>query len=340
VIPLRFRLRSTVRRRLAVGILVCCCLLRPVLAAYGQTDPLPAEPKSRDSGVQQASIHDAARDGDLAQVRALLKHNPDLVSTRDSTGRTPLHFAAYEGHEDVVELLLAHGADVNAKADNGETPLHFAARKGYTNVVKLLWLHGADVDAKDNHGDTPLDLAAVYGNSAVAEVLRHPSTKAVGKTTAPTGTAVVKTTAPTKAVTSSGIAAFKDNGDGTVTDKKAKLMWQKNDDGRQRSWDGALNYCRTLSLGGHSDWRLPSLDELISLWKNAGSRAEIRETYFPSMKSSGELYPGCCVAPYWSSGTGGPPDSADFVNFDDGSAHFGTKNGLFGFYSRCVRLGK
>ena len=39
-------------------------------------------------------IHDAAEDGDLEKVKALLKANPDLVNSKDTNGMTPLHFAA------------------------------------------------------------------------------------------------------------------------------------------------------------------------------------------------------------------------------------------------------
>ncbi len=52
-----------------------------------------------------------------------------------------------------------------------------------------------------------------------------------------------------------------DNGDGTVTDKGAGLMWQKATAGPM-DWHTAMSYASSLSLGGHSDWRLPSSDEL------------------------------------------------------------------------------
>jgi hypothetical protein len=58
-------------------------------------------------------IHDAARKGDMEKVKALLKGSPDLVFSRDSTSRTPLHWSAREGHLAVVEWLLARKAEVN-----------------------------------------------------------------------------------------------------------------------------------------------------------------------------------------------------------------------------------
>ena len=58
---------------------------------------------------------------------------------------------------------------------------------------------------------------------------------------------------------------FVDNGDGTITDNETGLMWQQDDESTERSFHDALGYYLSLTLGGHSDWRLPSLEELESL---------------------------------------------------------------------------
>ena len=55
-----------------------------------------------------------------------------------------------------------------------------------------------------------------------------------------------------------------ENGDGTVTDNSPGLMWQKATAGPM-NWDAATSYASSLSLGGHSDWRLPSEYELRGL---------------------------------------------------------------------------
>jgi hypothetical protein len=54
---------------------------------------------------------------------------------------------------------------------------------------------------------------------------------------------------------------FVDNGDGTVTDTRRKIMWQKGDNGKEVAFEEAQNYCKTLRLGGYTDWRLPNPDE-------------------------------------------------------------------------------
>jgi ankyrin repeat protein len=70
-------------------------------------------------------IHVAARNGDLANVQALLKSNPNLVFSKDDQhGATPLLWAAAMGRKDVVELLLANKADVNAQDKRNLTALH------------------------------------------------------------------------------------------------------------------------------------------------------------------------------------------------------------------------
>jgi hypothetical protein len=54
---------------------------------------------------------------------------------------------------------------------------------------------------------------------------------------------------------------FVDNGDGTVTDTSRKIMWQKGDNGKEVTFEEAQDYCQTLRLAGHADWRLPNPDE-------------------------------------------------------------------------------
>ncbi len=116
-------------------------------------------------------IHDAAFMGDLQKVKALLKDNPELISSKDHLGKTPLHCAAEEGHKNVAELLLAKGADVNAKTDYGLTPLHEAAWHSHKDMAKLLLANKADVNAKAKDGDTPLHYAVVEANKDVAKLL-------------------------------------------------------------------------------------------------------------------------------------------------------------------------
>ncbi len=59
---------------------------------------------------------------------------------------------------------------------------------------------------------------------------------------------------------------FVDHGDGTLTDSKTGLMWAAKDNGIPISWQNGLKYCQNYSGGGHTDWRMPTLAELESLY--------------------------------------------------------------------------
>lgn len=65
-------------------------------------------------------------------------------------GRSPLHCACMAGSLDCVELLLDNGARVNCKTIDGVTPLHTASWLGLTAIIQRLMLHGADAQARDN----------------------------------------------------------------------------------------------------------------------------------------------------------------------------------------------
>lgn len=63
-------------------------------------------------------------------------------------GKAAIHLAAEQGHEDIVDILLAHKAFVNAKTKLGLTPLHLSAQSGSARLVRLLVeTHQASVDA-------------------------------------------------------------------------------------------------------------------------------------------------------------------------------------------------
>ena len=66
------------------------------------------------------------------------------------------HYASRSGHAHICRLLLAAGAEVNARTPGGVAPLHRAAYCGHTEVLQLLLQHSADVMAVDSDGRTPL----------------------------------------------------------------------------------------------------------------------------------------------------------------------------------------
>lgn len=115
------------------------------------------------------ALHYAAGLGHKEVVESLLAEGADIKAT-DEKGMTPLHLAAMGGHKHVVELLLAKGADVNAKEEGGVTPLHVGALGG-RDVTELLLAKGANVNAMDEDGSTPLHYAASSGDKEVVQLL-------------------------------------------------------------------------------------------------------------------------------------------------------------------------
>jgi hypothetical protein len=87
------------------------------------------------------NIHSLVRTGRVAEIRRLLAENPDLIVARTDFGATPLHCAAYEGHTEVVRLLLDLGADTRAEDDNGQTALDIARATESAEVVRILTDH-------------------------------------------------------------------------------------------------------------------------------------------------------------------------------------------------------
>jgi len=106
-------------------------------------------------------IFDACRKGDTGAIKTMIKVNPDTVNCRNESGFTPLIIAGYRGQLEVVELLLKHKADVNAKSGEG-TVLMGACFKGNVELAALLIKHHADVNSANDLGTTPL-MYAILG---------------------------------------------------------------------------------------------------------------------------------------------------------------------------------
>jgi uncharacterized protein len=158
------------------------------------------------SGIE-LDVFEAAATGRAERVRALLKLKPDLanafapdgftplglaaffghsqavevlldggaevnVSSRNALKAVPLRSAVVAGHLDIARLLVARGADVNARGEGGETPLHEVAGMGRVEFARLLLDHGADINARGDDGKTPLTVALDNKQTEMANFLR------------------------------------------------------------------------------------------------------------------------------------------------------------------------
>ncbi len=120
-----------------------------------------------------ATVVDAARDADIAEVRKLIAAGSD-VNAVEADGTSALLWAAHQGSPELVALLLDAGADPNAANNFGVTPLLEASRYGDAATVKALLDGGADVGASAREGETPLMAAARTGSlAAVEQLIEH-----------------------------------------------------------------------------------------------------------------------------------------------------------------------
>ena len=99
---------------------------------------------------------------------------------------------------------------------------------------------------------------------------------------------------------------YVDNGDGTVTDHRTELMWTQKDSyadlGECRNWYKSKNYVNELKTGGYSDWRMPTIEELKTIFERSKSNSNYRgapSRLDPIFASFGAWW-------YWTSRTVGP----------------------------------
>ena len=93
----------------------------------------------------------------------------DVDSETESNHDTALTLACAGGHEELVELLLTRGADIEHRDKKGFTPLILAATAGHEKVVRILLNHHADIEAQSERTkDTPLSLACSGGRYEVS----------------------------------------------------------------------------------------------------------------------------------------------------------------------------
>ena len=131
---------------------------QPVLGADFGSMPsyiIPGSPEAKkwerenrnsdDLSVSTSVAHRAAQGGDLETLKDALDKDKALALAKDSNGWEPIHEASRGGHQEAVQVLLAAGADVNARTNFGDggTPLYLAQEEGHSELADWLESLGA-----------------------------------------------------------------------------------------------------------------------------------------------------------------------------------------------------
>lgn len=128
--------------------------------------------------INKANLLKKNKYGDTALLLAALRGHLNTVITLvnagaeiDPEGWTPLIYAAFEGHAEIVRFLLTLDIDIDAQAENGLTALMAASRHGHLDIVQILLEHDAAVNLVNQNNLTAKDLATKAGNTEIADVL-------------------------------------------------------------------------------------------------------------------------------------------------------------------------
>ncbi|KMQ67071.1 ankyrin [Chryseobacterium sp. FH2] len=116
------------------------------------------------------SIFDIARSGTVAEVKELMKQNPDIINETNDHGFSPLILACYRGNTEVAKFLMDNVKDINYTSQEG-TALAGLSVKYNKDLVEYLLKKNANPNITDATGSTPLFWAVKFGNKELTELL-------------------------------------------------------------------------------------------------------------------------------------------------------------------------
>ena len=114
-------------------------------------------------------LHDAVVKNNLSLVEEYMC--PDLDVNFHYNGQTALQLAVVNGFEDICQVLINHGADVDKTNAENNCLLNMAAWRGYSNIVQKLVSYDAELNTSNNHGSTSLNTASYRGYPTIAQIL-------------------------------------------------------------------------------------------------------------------------------------------------------------------------
>ena len=137
----------------------------------GHADPNALVMSGDASRFSETPLQFAVQQCDL-QIVSLLIAAGARIDAKGTTGCTALHFAARGNHLDTIRLLIEKGADLNVRDKEGASPLDNAVWRGSLDTVAILLAHGAQLNVSDTQtGATPINEAAFLGNAAFVQYL-------------------------------------------------------------------------------------------------------------------------------------------------------------------------
>jgi len=162
--------RSLKRRNTFCTRRLCSAFLMGAVAQFGAS--VVAQPLSvaKPEQVQGSPVAEAARQGDMQAVQALLQQGRD-VDGWGTDGTPALHWAVRVNDQDLVDVLLAAGADQNGANRYGEAPIHVAVEYRHIGMLRKLLDAGADIEIADPSGEPPLFIATRLGAVELVEEL-------------------------------------------------------------------------------------------------------------------------------------------------------------------------
>ena len=115
-------------------------------------------------------MHSAASGGFIDIMDLLIAHYKN-VNARSANQLTAMHMASTGGHVSAMEWLFAKGAEILPRDKEDGTPMHYAAAGGYVSAMEWLFSKGAEVSPRDKEGQTPMHYAAAGGHVSAMEWL-------------------------------------------------------------------------------------------------------------------------------------------------------------------------
>jgi ankyrin repeat protein len=116
------------------------------------------------------SIFDIARSGTVAEVKDLMKQDPDIINKTNESGFSPLILACYRGNMEVADFLMDKVKDINYNSSMG-TALMAVVYKGDLTLTQKLLDNKSDINTADSQGTTPLIFASKLGNIEMVKLL-------------------------------------------------------------------------------------------------------------------------------------------------------------------------